>query len=65
MANDNIKRLDCEKAHSFTAGVCGDPGCGLHIVALRANDQPICELIIGRAAIRGLLELIDDQGLDL
>ena len=61
----HVDRPDCEKAHSFQAGVCNDPGCGLHLIALRRDDSPICEIIIGRVAMRGLLELIHDQGLDL
>ena len=60
-----INRPDCERAHSFQAGTCRDPGCGLHVIAYRANDTPICEIIIGRAAMRDLVRLIHDEGLDL
>jgi hypothetical protein len=59
------KRPDCERAHAFTAGLCGDPNCGLHIIGLRVNDQPICEIVIGSDALHGLLAYIHDNGLDL
>ena len=60
-----IKRPNCERAHSFSAGVCGDDGCGLHVIAYRADDTAICETIMGREALRELLDLIHDEGLDL
>jgi hypothetical protein len=60
-----IDRPICERAFSFQAGVCGDPGCGLHVIAERRDRQPICEIIIGREAVRDLLQIIHDEGLDL
>jgi hypothetical protein len=60
-----VKRPDCERAHSFEAGTCREPGCGLHLIAIRANNTPICEIVIGRGAIHGLLQLIHNEGLDL
>jgi len=60
-----IFRPNCERAHSFQAGVCGDPECGLHLIAERIDHTPICEIIIGRDGVRDLLALIHDQGLDL
>lgn len=63
--HEMIKRPDCERAHSFEAGVCRDPGCGLHLIARRVNHEAICEIVIGREAVLGLLDLIHDQGLDL
>jgi hypothetical protein len=61
-----IKRPNCERAHSFQAGICGEFGCGgLHLIAYRRDDAPICELILSREAVRDLLALIHDQGLDL
>ena len=67
MCLDKNERPDCEKAHSFQVGVCSDPDCGLHIIAYRRNDQPICEIVVGRnnPGIRDLLTLIHDEGLDL
>jgi len=62
---NHIKRPDCERAHAFLAGTCRDPGCGLHLIAMRRDDTPICEVVIGREAIHGLLQLIHDEGLDL
>jgi hypothetical protein len=66
MAYDHIKRPDCEKAHSFQAYCCDDPDCGgLHLIALRRNDQPITEIVISREIVRELLAMIHDAGLDL
>jgi hypothetical protein len=65
MAHDTIKRPDCELAHSFQTATCGDPDCGLHLVAYRRNETPICEIVIGRDSLRGLLRHIHDEGLDL
>jgi hypothetical protein len=58
-------RPDCERAHAFTATVCRDPGCGLHLIPLREGDKPICEMVIGRRQMRELLRYIHDNGLDL
>lgn len=60
-----VNRPDCEKAHSVSAALCEDPGCGLHLIAWRSNDQPICEIVMGRNAVRELLDLIHEHGLDL
>ena len=67
MARHSIDRPDCEKAHSVSAGLCSDPGCGLHLIAWRSDDDtnPICEIVMGRTAIRELLTMIHDNGLDL
>jgi len=65
MPHEHANRPDCEKAHSVSAAVCDDPGCGLHLIAWRSNDQPICEVVMGREAVRGLLAMIHDLGLDL
>jgi hypothetical protein len=60
-----IDRPDCERAHSFTAGVCGDPTCGLHLLPLRENGKPICEVVIGRDQLQDILTYIHANGLDL
>lgn len=65
MRHKGIARPNCEKADAFHALTCFDPNCGLHLIALRADETPICEIVIGRAAIRDLLEIIHDEGLDL
>ena len=65
MRQKPIERPDCERARSFTAGVCGDPGCGLHVIAWRSDDKPICEIIMGREVVREFLAMIHDEGLDL
>ena len=60
-----LKRPDCERAHAFSAGTCSDKNCGLHIIPERANGTAICEIVIGRDALHGLLRIIHDEGLDL
>ena len=63
--HQRINRPDCENAYSFGATVCNDPGCGLHLIAYRHDDKPICEIVMGRTAVRELLTMIHDLGLDL
>jgi len=60
-----IDRPNCEQAHAFTVFMCGDPTCGLHLVPERRDGTPICEMVIGRPAIQGLLDTIHDEGLDV
>jgi hypothetical protein len=60
-----INRPDCERAHSVSAALCDDPGCGLHLIAWRHDDKAICEIVMGRPAIRELLAMIHEHGLDL
>jgi hypothetical protein len=60
-----IDRPHCERAYAFESGVCGEPGCGLHVIPFRRDDTPICEIVIGRELLRELLTLIHDEGLDL
>jgi hypothetical protein len=59
-----IDQPDCEKAFSFQTGQCGDPNCGLHLVAYRRNETPICEIVVGRDQVLALLAYIHDRGLD-
>jgi hypothetical protein len=65
MIRMRIDRPDCEKAHSFETCVCGDPECGLHVIPMRRNGTPICEVVIGREQLRGVLAYIHENGLDL
>lgn len=67
MVRRDIRRPDCERAHSFQIGVCGDPECGLHIIAYRHDDTPICEMIVARhsGGIKDILTMIHEEGLDL
>lgn len=34
------------RAHGFKLAFCGDPGCGLHLVPVDADDKPICEIVM-------------------
>jgi hypothetical protein len=65
MAREFVKRPDCEQAHSFQCSTCEDPNCGLHLIPTRQNGQPICEVVIGREQLRGVLRCIHENGLDL
>ncbi|RXG91544.1 hypothetical protein [Bradyrhizobium zhanjiangense] len=58
------RRPNCEAAYAFEMGFCGDPKCGLHLIALREGGEPICEVIIGRDSIGEMLRAIHDEGLD-
>lgn len=60
-----VDRPDCELAASFTTSVCGDPECGVHLVAKRRDETPICEVVIGRPQLRKLVGFIREHGLDL
>jgi hypothetical protein len=33
-------------AHAFKTAFCGSPTCGLHVVALREDNSPICEIVM-------------------
>jgi hypothetical protein len=61
----SIDRPDCERAYAFDMGLCDDPSCGLHMIARRCDDTPICEIIIGREQLRDVLTIIHENGLDL
>ena len=65
MVAERIDRPDCERAFAFDTGMCGDPNCGLHLIARRRNDVPICEIIIGRDQVLTLLDFIHEAGLDV
>ena len=64
MPHDIIRRK-CERAAWFEVATCTDPGCGLHLIAFRQNNAPVCEIIISRDVVRELLTIIHDQGLDI
>jgi len=40
------------RAHSLTLSECGDPNCGVHIIANDEQERPICEIIISQEAMR-------------
>jgi hypothetical protein len=43
------------RAYGFKMAFCSDPECGLHIIPLRQDDTPICEIVMSTAQT---LELI-------
>jgi hypothetical protein len=62
MTMSHIDRPDCERAE---AAICGYPKCGLHLMAYRRDETPICEIVMGPEQVRRLLTFIHDAGLDL
>jgi len=46
------------RAHSFQTYECGDPKCGPHFVALDANENPICEMVVPRSAVPPLVDYL-------
>ena len=54
-----------ERANAFVMRCCDDPHCALHLVPERNNGAPICELTISRHALREILKVIHEEGLDL
>lgn len=62
---DEIRRPHCEQAAAFLTTRCSDPLCGIHLIAQRSGGEPICEIVVGRTQLLGLLGYIHDAGLDL
>jgi hypothetical protein len=48
-------RPETERADSFALSVCDDPDCGVHLLAMRADDSEVCEIVISRQQLRGML----------
>lgn len=44
------------RANGITIMSCDDPQCGPHIVALDANGEPICEIVVSQATARKMIE---------
>ncbi len=63
----SVPRPKCPQAYAVSTYICPDPDCGLHLVAWAdASEQhPICEMVIGREALLGILDMIHENGLDL
>ena len=55
VAERQAKVEEAEQADSFAVSACDDPDCGLHMVALREDSSPICEIVISREQIKGLI----------
>lgn len=56
MTRELRRRPDAEPAHHFEAAFCGEPNCGLHIIACRENGTPICEIVMSPDSTLGLIE---------
>jgi len=48
------------RAHHFEAAFCDDPNCGLHIVPFRADDSPICEIVMSPRQTLMIIEICKD-----
>lgn len=55
VAERQTRAKEEELADSYAVSVCDDPECGIHMVALRADDTPICEIVITRDQIKSLI----------
>jgi hypothetical protein len=55
MREKEEERPSASPAHSFRLYECGDPGCGLHIVAFSENDRPMCEIVVGQEVLLHLV----------
>lgn len=51
---------ECPRAHHFEAAFCGDPNCGLHLVAFTEDHKPIVEIVTSAEQTRILSELCRD-----
>lgn len=49
-------RIECERAHAFRLMFCTRPTCGVHILALREGDDPICEIVMSRDQTLAMIE---------
>jgi hypothetical protein len=62
-----MPRPNCQQAYAISTYICPDAECGLHIVAWAdaTENRPICEIVIGREQLHGILGMIHENGLDL
>lgn len=43
-----MKRPNCPQAAHVMVCFCSNPECGPHLIAVDADDKPICELVLSR-----------------
>jgi len=60
MPYDDIRPSRDKRAHSFRLAFCGDEGCGLHIIALKRDDSPICEIVMSPTQTLSMIEVCKD-----
>jgi hypothetical protein len=49
--NELMERQDIPRAHGFLVAYCADPNCGPHIIALDADEEPMCEMVIAPRSV--------------
>ena len=59
MSNDGLwrPRPDVPRAESFEMMFCGDPTCGLHILAKSENGEALCEIVMSADVTLEMIEL--------
>jgi hypothetical protein len=48
---------DVPRAHHFDAAFCGDPKCGVHLVAYNRDGSAICEIVMSAAQTLAMVEV--------
>lgn len=59
--DDRRQRPKIERAFGFNFAFCGDPNCGLHILAKRKNGTPICELVMSADQTLALVQICQEH----
>jgi hypothetical protein len=57
-------RPNIERADHYLVAFCGDPVCGLHIIAGRANGEQICEIVMSAEQTMGIVEACQNEMAD-
>lgn len=51
---------EVERTHHFDMAFCGNPDCGLHIVAYREDNTAICETVMSASQTFALVGICKD-----
>jgi hypothetical protein len=54
------RRPHAELVHHFEVAVCDEANCGVHLIARRENNDAICELVIGKEGMLGMIEVMQN-----
>jgi hypothetical protein len=52
----DLSRADIPRVARFEVYSCGDPNCGPHIIGFDDDNEPMCELVLGRAQLPSFIE---------
>ena len=50
-------RPEAPRSRAVAISFCNDPRCGVHILALDEDDEPICETVMSREMTLELIKL--------